>query len=92
MASPTAHTADDVRARVRAYILENMLFSDNPADLPDDESLLDQGIIDSTGVLELVLFLEEGFGMQVTASQMLPENFDSVNRIVRFVATHRAAA
>ena len=53
--------------------------------LPNDASLLDRGIIDSTGVLEIVLFLESEFGVKVKDSEMLPENFDSVNNIVNFV-------
>ena len=74
-----------VRARIRGYILENLLFTDDPSQLPDDASLLDRGIIDSTGVLEIVLFLEEQFGIKVKDSDMLPENFDTVDRMVQFV-------
>ena len=74
-----------VRARIRGYILENLLFTDDPSQLPDDASLLDRGIIDSTGVLEIVLFLEEEFGIKVKDSDMLPENFDTVDRMVQFV-------
>ena len=77
--------AASVEARVRHYILENLLFSDDGSELPNDASLLDRGIIDSTGVLEVVMFLEEAFGIRVKASEMLPENFDSVNNIVNFV-------
>lgn len=79
-----------VQARVRRYILENLLFSDDESELPDAESLLDRGIIDSTGVLELVMFLEEAFGLQIKASEMLPANFDTVDNIVAFV--RRSAA
>ena len=79
-----------VRARIRGYILENLLFTDDPSQLPDDASLLDRGIIDSTGVLEIVLFLESEFGVKVQDSQMLPENFDSVNNIVNFVQRLKA--
>lgn len=80
------------RARVRAYILNNLLFSSNDADLPDAASLLERGIIDSTGVLEIIMFLEETFGISVQTSDMLPENFDSVDNIVRFVERMQAAA
>ena len=83
--------ATSVKARVRAYILENLLFSSDPNELPDDASLLDRGIIDSTGVLEVVLFMEESFGLRVKASEMLPQNFDSVNAIVAFVERSRLA-
>ena len=81
-----------VEARVRRYILENLLFSDDDGELPNDASLLDRGIIDSTGVLEVVMFLEEAFGLRVKASEMLPENFDSVDNIVRFVERQRSVA
>lgn len=74
-----------VRDKVRSYILANLMFTDDASQLPDDVSLLDRGIIDSTGVLEIVLFLESEFGVKVQDSQMLPENFDSVNNIVNFV-------
>ena len=79
--------ANAIRAKVRGYILENLMFSSNPADLADDVSLLDRGIIDSTGVLEVVMFLEESFAIKVKDSDMLPQNFDSVNHITRFVQT-----
>lgn len=74
-----------VEAKVRGYILENLLFSSDESELPNDASLLERGIIDSTGVLEIILFLEEEFGVSIKAEQMLPENFDSVDNIVRFV-------
>jgi acyl carrier protein len=77
--------ASAVEAKVRGYILENLLFTSDAAQLPNDASLLDKGIIDSTGVLEIVLFLEGEFGVKVQDNQMLPENFDSVNNIVNFV-------
>jgi acyl carrier protein len=77
--------ASAVEAKVRGYILENLLFTSDASQLPNDASLLDRGIIDSTGVLEIVLFLESEFGVKVKDSEMLPENFDSVNNIVNFV-------
>jgi len=82
----------DIQAQVRGYILENLLFSSDATELPNDASLLDRGIIDSTGVLEIVLFLEGEFDIQIKASEMLPENFDSVDNIVRFVQRLRSAA
>jgi acyl carrier protein len=74
-----------VEAKIRGYILENLLFSSDPAELPNEESLLERGVIDSTGVLEIILFLESEFDIEVKASEMLPENFDTVNNMVRFV-------
>jgi len=82
----------DVQTKIRQYILENLLFTDDGAELADDASLLERGIIDSTGVLEIVLFLEEEFGIAIKASEMLPENFDSVDNMVRFVNRLRVSA
>ncbi|HUH54923.1 MAG TPA: acyl carrier protein [Rhodanobacter sp.] len=82
----------EIEAKVRGYILENLLFSSDPTELPNDASLLDRGIIDSTGVLEIVLFLEGEFDIQIKASEMLPENFDTVNNMVAFVQRLRVAA
>lgn len=74
-----------VEAKIRAYIAENFLFGDS-AQLGVGESFLDKGIIDSTGILEIVMFLEEQFGIKVADSEMLPENLDSIGNIVRFIA------
>lgn len=76
---------------VRGYIGDNFLFDKNAADLPGDASFLDLGIIDSTGVLEIILFIEQEFGIKMEDHEMMPENLDSVNNIVRFVAARRTA-
>lgn len=80
-----------IREKIRGHILNNLMFTHDQARLADDASLLDLGVIDSTGVLELVLVIEENFGMQVKDSAMVPENFDSVDRIVAFVMRSKAA-
>ena len=82
----------EIEAKIRSYILENLLFSNDPTELPNDASLLDRGLIDSTGVLEIVLFLDGEFDIQIKASEMLPENFDTVNNMVAFVQRLRVAA
>jgi acyl carrier protein len=71
--------------RVKAFITTNFYVPD-PAALTDDASLLDRGIIDSTGVLEIIGFLEQEFGVTVDDAEILPENLDSVGRIVDFIA------
>ncbi|WP_027081255.1 acyl carrier protein [Luteimonas mephitis] len=85
-------SADDIqtRAKIRGYILENLMFSSNDSDLADGASLLDRGIIDSTGVLEIVMYLEEQFQVKVKDSDMLPSNFDTVDNIVGFVSRLQA--
>ena len=70
---------------IRDYILRNYLFSDDQSALDDDVSLMEMGIIDSTGVLEIIMFLEDEFGVSVQDEEMVPENLDSVSRILDFV-------
>ncbi|HQZ01330.1 MAG TPA: acyl carrier protein [Thauera sp.] len=80
-----------IEAKIRHYILENLMFTDDGSRLPNDASLLDRGVIDSTGVLEIVMFLEEEFAIKIKDSEMLPENFDSVNNLAAFVQRLQAA-
>lgn len=78
--------------QIRSYILENFLFTDSADAFADGDSFLERGIIDSTGVLELIFFVEERFGIKVADNDMVPDNFDSVNNIARFVHGKQAAA
>lgn len=75
----------NMKKTIRKYILENLLFTDDESTLRDDESFLDGGIIDSTGVMEIILFIEESFGFRVNDDEMLPVNFDSVNNLATFI-------
>ncbi len=77
----------DTHQRIRNYLTENFLFSGNGFSLDDDASLLDTGIVDSTGVLEVILFVEETFEIEVADEDVTPDNFDSVNRIAAYVAS-----
>jgi len=77
--------ADEMRVMLRAYIMENFLMSDDDSALADGQSLLDTGVIDSTGVLELIQYLEETFGFTVDDEELVPENLDSVANLVAFV-------
>lgn len=80
-----------IEAKIRDYILENYLFTDDQNALSNQESFLDKGIIDSTGIMEVIMFLEEEFGISVEDEEMIPENLDSVNNIVAFVNRKQAA-
>jgi len=81
-----------MRDDIRRFILENYLFSDDESELADDASLLEEGLIDSTGVLELVDFLEQRFGISVRDEEMMPENLDSVNALVHYVESKAGGA
>lgn len=78
-------TREQVAEIIRNFIRENFLF-DGDVELVDDASLLDEGIIDSTGVLELVQFLDEEFSITIEDDELIPENLDSVSRAAAFVA------
>ncbi|HJL16612.1 MAG TPA: acyl carrier protein [Sandaracinaceae bacterium LLY-WYZ-13_1] len=77
--------------RVREFITTNF-YVDDAEGLSDEQSLLEAGVVDSTGVLEVIDFIEEAFEVQVEDAEMLPDNLDSIDRIARFVDRKRAAA
>jgi len=70
---------------VRHFVVENYLFGDGDS-LKEDTSFLEEGIIDSTGILELVMFLEETFDMKIEDDELVPENMDSLKSIAGFLA------
>jgi len=82
----------DTERKVRSFIEENFLFREDRAAIADGESLIDAGLIDSTGVLELVAFLEGEFALHMADADIVPENLDSIRAIVAFVEGKRAAA
>lgn len=73
-----------METQIRDYILENFLFTSDNGQLQDDTSFLEEGIVDSTGVLELVMFVEQTFGITVEDEDIVPENFDSVQQLARY--------
>lgn len=81
----------ELKKQIRDFVTSNFYVAD-PATLEDRTSLLDQGVIDSTGVLEVIMFVEATFGMTVEDSEMLPENLDSIERIAAFVARKTSQA
>ncbi|MFZ6028821.1 MAG: acyl carrier protein [Chloroflexota bacterium] len=71
--------------KIRTYIAEKILFSKNGYPHADDASFLDEGIVDSTSILELVMFIEENFGISVDDAEITPDNFDSVKKLADYV-------
>lgn len=80
-------TANDI---VRAFVVENFLFGDQTHALAGSDSLIENGIIDSTGVLELVAFMEDRFEITMADSEIVPDNLDSLDRIVAYIASKAA--
>jgi acyl carrier protein len=73
-----------IEGLIRNYVLENFLFTADNGQLQDNASFLEEGIVDSTGVLELVMFVEETFSITVDDDEIVPENFDSVQQLARY--------
>ncbi len=78
------------KEQLKEYIVENFLFGDGEKLTDDDASFLENGIIDSTGILEVITFIEETFGVKIEDDEMLPENLDSLNNLETFL-TKKAA-
>ena len=76
---------DQAKKKIKEFITENFLFGED-SDLNGDTSFLEEGIIDSTGVLELIEFLEEEFEIEIDDEDMIPENLDSLNNLEKFIA------
>lgn len=81
--------ADALRSSIRDFLLENYLFTTDTTAIGWDDSLLARGIVDSTGMLEVIFFIEEKLGVKIKDEEMLPDNLGSINKIARFVETHK---
>ena len=75
---------NNLKDKIRQFVVENFLFGQDNG-LKDDTSFLDEGIIDSTGILELVSFLEEEFSISVEDEELIPENLDSIINVVAYL-------
>ena len=74
-----------MKQALRTYVLENFMFGSRPQDLDDNASFLENGILDSTGVLELIGHLETAYGVEVSDTELVPDNLDSINRLCAFL-------
>jgi acyl carrier protein len=81
----------DLKAHLRDYIVDTFLFGEGGDTLADDTSLIEAGIIDSTGVLEVVAMLQERFEVEIDDEELVPDNFDSLDKIAAFVERKRSA-
>jgi acyl carrier protein len=74
----------ELKDAIRSFVVESFLFGNNE-NLEDNTSFLDEGIIDSTGILELVSYLEEEFSITVEDEDLVPENLDSINNVTAYL-------
>lgn len=78
-------TLEQICQCIRKFLFENYLFGYDENMFSNDASFLDFGVLDSTGILELILFIESEFSIEITDSEILPQNLDSVNCVSRFI-------
>lgn len=77
---------ENIAREVKEFVVTNFLFGQDNGKLTNEASFLETGVIDSTGVLELVAFVEEKYQVSISDKELLPENLDSVHNVSRFVA------
>jgi acyl carrier protein len=82
---------EELRAQLRQFIEDTFLMGVRAEPLADDASFLEHHVLDSTGFLELIAFVEETYAIKVADDEMVPENLDSIDSLVRFVARKRTA-
>lgn len=80
-----------LKTEIRDFIVENFLFGEGGDSLTDGQSLVEAGLIDSLGVAELVAFIESRYGVVADDEELVPDNFDSIERVASFVELKQAA-
>ena len=75
----------EVTEKIRSFIMNNILIGSDNTNLDNDDSFLEKGIIDSTGILELVSFIESEFEIDVKDEELVPDNFDSVSKMSAYI-------
>jgi len=82
-----AFCVDDVARTIRTFVVDNLLFGQGADHFSGDDSFLENGLIDSVGILTLVEFVRETYGVSIEDEELVPENWDSVHRIAAFIQT-----
>jgi acyl carrier protein len=75
----------DIESRVRNFIAENLLYSSDGYPHSDETSFLESGVVDSMGIMELVMFIEKDFSIEIEDYEVIPDNFDSVSNVGSYV-------
>ncbi|PIE23334.1 MAG: acyl carrier protein [Planctomycetota bacterium] len=81
----------EIEQKLRDFIVETFLFGEDDPNLLNDSSFIELGVIDSTGVLEVVEFVEDSFGLSVADDELVPENFDSIGQLSEFICSKKGS-
>ena len=76
---------ESYQEKIRAFMFSNFLFDAKESELDNDSSFLEEGIVDSTGLLELIQWIEETFAININDDELIPDNLDSVNNLAKFI-------
>ena len=82
----------NIKAQIRQYIAKNLLFSGNNFKYSDDASFLEEGIVDSLGIMDLTMHIQETYGVTINDAELTPDNFDSVNKVAQYIQSKLAEA
>jgi len=85
MSQPQSDTTVDIKTSIKQFIIDNFFFGSMSESFEDGDSFLENGIIDSTGILELIEFIENHFNIKAENDELIPENLDSLNKVTQYV-------
>lgn len=80
-----------IESKLRTYVLENFLFSDDASLLNNSDSFMETGILDSSGIVDIILFVQEEFGIRIPNEDAIPENLDSIDQLLAYITTKTSA-
>jgi len=75
----------DIKSELREYMIETFLFGDTTTEFSDSDSFMEKGIVDSTGILEVITFVEDNYDIKIEDEELIPENLDSINNLEKFI-------
>ena len=81
---------DEIKRVIKKYIIDNFLFGNETEEIKEEDSFMERGIIDSTGILELIEFVEETYGFAIEDDELIPENLDSLNNLAWFILSKKS--
>ena len=82
-------TADEIKLKIKDFIVDNFMFGNESEVINPEDSFMENGIIDSTGILELIEYVEETYDISIDDSELVPENLDSLNNISAFILSKK---
>lgn len=83
---------NSLEGKIRSFIVDNFLFGEGEDGLRNEDSLLENGLIDSTGILELIDFIQQTFEIAIQDDEIVPDNLDSIDKISTFVRRKEGAS